>query len=92
MNVAPLVKRIAIVAVTLVCVLWVGDFISVKFRHDPTSTVQVNTLYAIPQKGSKTDYEPGDPVIETCVNSIFPHMGYNPCWYVNRHRNQQVSY
>ena len=92
MNVAPLVRRIATLLVASLCVLYVGDFISVKLRHDPTSTVQISTIYAIPQKGSKTDYEPGDPVIETCVNAMFPHLGYNPCWYVNRHRNRQADY
>ncbi len=91
MNVA-LVKRIATVAIALVCILYAGDFISVKFRHDPLSAVQINTIYAVPQKGGKTDYEPGDPMSETCVNSIFPHLGYAPCWYVSRDRNQQVNY
>ena len=87
-----LVKRIATAIAILVFVLYAGDFISVKFRHDPTSVVQINTIYAVPQKGSKTEYEPGDPISETCVNSIFPHLGFAPCWYVNRHRNQQVNY
>ena len=92
MNIAPLLKRIAICVVVLVSILYIGDFISVKFRHDPTSVVQINTIYAVPQKGGKTEYEPGDPVSETCVNAIFPHLGYDPCWYVSRHRNQQVNY
>jgi len=91
MNIA-VVKRIATVLVVLVFVLYVGDFISVKLRHDPTSVVQINTIYAVPQKDGKTEYEPGDAVSATCVNSIFPHLSYNPCWYVNRHRNQQVNY
>jgi hypothetical protein len=92
MDIASLLRRIATIVVGLVCILYAGDFISVELRHDPTSVVQINTIYAVPQKGSKTEYEPGDSVSETCVNSIFPHLGYTPCWYVNRHRNQQVNY
>ena len=92
MNLAPLLKRTATVVIALVCILYAGDFISVKIRRDPLSTVQVNTIYAVPQKGGKTEFDAGDAGSETCVNSIFPHLGYSPCWYVNRHRNQQVDY
>ena len=91
MNIA-LVKRIATAIVILVCILWVGDLIAVKLRRDPLSVVQINKIYAIPQKGGKTEFDAGDPESQTCVNSIFSHLGYSPCWYVNRHRNQQVNY
>jgi hypothetical protein len=91
MNIA-LVKRIATAVLILVTILYVGDFISVKLRHDPLSVVQINKIYAVPQKGGKTEFDAGDPESQTCVNSIFSHLGYSPCWYVNRHRNQQVNY
>jgi hypothetical protein len=91
-NVAPIVKRIAAVAAALACILYAGDFISVKFSRDPLSVVQINKIYTVPQKGGKTEYEPGEPDTETCVNALFPHLGYNPCWYVDRHRNQQIDY
>jgi hypothetical protein len=91
MNIA-LVKRIATAIVILVCILWVGDLISVKLRRDPVSVVQINKIYAISQKGGKTEFDAGDPESQTCVNSIFSHLGYRPCWYVQRHRNQQVNY
>jgi hypothetical protein len=87
-----LVKRIATAIVILVCILYAGDLIAVKLRRDPLSIVQINKIYAVPQKGGKTEFDTGEPESQTCVNSIFPHLGYSPCWYVNRHWNQQVNY
>ena len=91
MNVA-LVKPITTAVLILVSILYVGDFISVKLRRDPLSVVQINKIYAVPQKGGKTEFDAGEPESQTCVNSIFSHLGYSPCWYVSRHRNQQVNF
>ncbi|MGA7871589.1 MAG: hypothetical protein WCA22_11895 [Candidatus Binatus sp.] len=77
--------------VVLVVVLYFGDYVVVRLRNDPTGSVQINKFYAVPQKDGKTSFEPGEPETQTCVNSMFPHMGYNPCWYVKRHRNQQIN-
>ena len=94
-NVGQLLKRIAMVLFVSVAIFYIGEAISVKYRipssREPLGTVQINKFYAVPQKDGKTSFEPGEPETETCVNSIFPHLGYSPCWYVRRHRNQQVS-
>jgi len=94
-NAAPILKRTAAAVVVLVCVLYAGDFITVKFRilagREPFGTVQINKYYAVPQKSGKTEFEPGEPESESCVNSIFPHLGLSPCWYVRRHKNQQIN-
>ncbi len=88
---SPLLTRIAIVLVASVVVLYVGDYVVMKFRSEPTGTCQITKLYAVPQKDGKTEYEAGDPETQTCANSIFPHLGYSPCWYVKRHKMQQVN-
>jgi hypothetical protein len=94
-NVTPLLKRISAAAAVLVCIYYVGEFISVKYRipasREPLGTVLVTKLYAVLQKDGKTEYEAGEPETQTCVNSIFPHLGYSPCWYVKRHKTQQVN-
>jgi hypothetical protein len=90
-NVSPLLSRIATVLVVLVIVLYFGDYVVMKLRSEPTGTCQVTKLYAVPQKDGKTEYEAGDPETQTCANSIFPHLGYSPCWYVKRHKTQQVN-
>ena len=78
MDIAPLLKRIATVIVISICFLYAADFISVKLRHDPLSVVQINKIYAVPQKGGKTEFDASEPEPETCVNSIFPHLGHSP--------------
>jgi hypothetical protein len=90
-DVTPLLKRIATAAVVLLIVLYVGDYIVVRLRSDPTGTCQITKLYAVLQKDGKTEYEAGEPETQTCVNSIFPHLGYGPCWYLKRHRTEQIN-
>jgi hypothetical protein len=86
-----LLKRIGVAAVALLIIWYIGDYLSLRMRREPTSIVQITKFYAVPQKDGRTSYEPGESETETCVNSMFPHMGYNPCWYVKRHRNQQIN-
>jgi len=90
-NVSPLLSRIATVLVALVIVLYLGDYVVMRLSSEPTGTCQITKLYAVPQKDGKTQYEAGEPETQTCVNSIFPHLGYTPCWYLNRHKTQQVN-
>ena len=90
-NLSPLLSRIATVLVALAIVLYLGDYVVMRFRSEPTGTCQITKLYAVPQKDGKTSYEAGEPEIQTCSNSIFAHLGYSPCWYVKRHKTQQVN-
>ncbi|MGB9382532.1 hypothetical protein, partial [Candidatus Binatus sp.] len=75
-DLARLLKRIAIAAAALLVIWYVGDYLSLKLRRDPLSKIRISKLYAIPQKDGKTSYEAGELEIQTCVNSMFPHMGY----------------
>jgi hypothetical protein len=90
-GIAPLLNRIATVLIVLVIVLYIGDYTLVRVRGEPLGTVRIDKFYAVPQKNGKTSFEPGEPETQTCVNSIFPHLGYSPCWYVQRHRHQQIN-
>jgi hypothetical protein len=90
-NLSPLLSRIATALVALVILLYLGDYLVVRMRSEPTGTCEITKLYAVPQKDGKTSYEAGEPELQTCANSIFPHLGYNPCWYVKRHKTQQVN-
>jgi hypothetical protein len=90
-DVLSLLSRITTVLVALVIVLYIGDYVVVRLRSEPTGTCQITKLYAIPQKDDKTSYEAGEPETQTCANSIFPHLGYSPCWYAKRHKTQQVN-
>ena len=84
-------ERIAVAVVALLIIWYVGDYLSLKMRHTPLGTVRITRFYAVPQKDGKTSFEPAQSEDQTCVNSMFPHMGYSPCWYLKRERNQQIN-
>jgi hypothetical protein len=81
----------------LVCVAALAfgaDYASVTFgipKREMFDTIKVDQLYAVPNKWNEVDWSRGTPVMERCVNSLFPHFGSRPCWYVRRdtmHVNQ----
>ena len=62
-------------------------------RSQPAyDTVQVEVVEQIPQKGNNAEYVPEEPQTQTCVRSLFPHTGDQPCWYLRRHAQQQVNF
>jgi hypothetical protein len=89
-------KRAAVALLIFAAVIYVGDYVSVRVRlmhpkpGDPLEDVLLQRYYSVSEKGQKLEYIPADPQTVTCVHSMFPHMGYNPCWYVNRLNNQPI--
>jgi hypothetical protein len=58
------------------------------------SSVHRIRMLAIPNKGSKIDYEldtvhPEEDV--PCTRTLFPHSSEKPCWYVTRHANDPIA-
>jgi hypothetical protein len=82
-------KRILVGAILGLCVLYGGDYLAA--RHGTIGTVKVERYYAIPQKDGKTEFVFATPESQSCVQSLLPHLGYNPCWYVNRHRRKRID-
>jgi hypothetical protein len=81
----------------LLALVYVADYawLQVRASRNESSaydSVQVEVVEQIPQKGNKAEYVPEDPQAQTCVRSIFPHMGDQPCWYLRRHAQQQVNF
>jgi hypothetical protein len=75
--------------------VYCGDYLSVWYRaqsgRDPYATVAIHPYYAIHEKNGRTEYDFAQPQTEMCVRSLFPHSGYRPCWYVNRHTEQRID-
>ena len=71
------------------------DYLSVRYlarhNHSPLGSVDIQVYYSVGIKGNKVEYMPADPETQTCVHSLFPQMGYQPCWYLNRHRTQWID-
>ena len=80
----------------LLCVgVYVCDYLSVRYRilkkRDPFETVQIRRYYAIRLKDGKTEFAFQEPETQICVNSLFPHMGRSPCWYVKRNNVKRID-
>ena len=54
-------------------------------------SVLVRSYYAVAQKNGKTEFLFNPPAVWTCINSLFPHAGYPPCWYLERHPEQRTD-
>ncbi len=85
-----------IVALPLLAGLtYAGDYISLQVNIPPGrqkyGTVQVQPFYIIHQKNGKIEYEYSPPEDDTCVNSLLPHFGFPPCWYLKRHPEKKVE-
>lgn len=91
--------RVVLGLVLALCVAFIADFLQLKYRiwrnHQPYGTVTVQTMYAISEKAprgaQKTEYESGGTQDQTCVNALFPQLGYSPCWYLRRNAQKQVN-
>ena len=91
-----IVRRSLLVILAAVALVFLGDDLLLRFRihqgGNPYGQVTVHRLDAIPEKNGKVEYVPEEPVAETCIHSLFPHIGYLPCWYLSRRTEQRVSY
>ena len=55
--------------------------------------VHMVRLLAIPLKSGRTEYELDarqPEVTVSCVRALFPHQGYQPCWYVRRNSQKPI--
>lgn len=74
--------------------LYAGDYLSVRYRipnREPLGVVQIQRYYAVRQKDRKTEYYFLDPETRQCVHSLFPQLGFSPCWYVSRKTKQEID-
>lgn len=53
--------------------------------------VTVDHYYAVAQKNGKTQFIFDPPGSQACVNTLFPHGGVLPCWYLKRHPEQRTD-
>jgi hypothetical protein len=83
-------------AVVLGClgfVAYAGDFISVRYAIPKNravyGSVQVNKYLAVPLKNGKDEYDFVGSEDMVCTKSLFPQLGYTPCWWLRRHRERR---
>lgn len=89
-----LLERAAVVLVTVLAVVYTGDWLVYRYRAAHGSafdTVKVNQFVAVPLKNGKNEYDyTGSQQVE-CVRTLFPWEGDEPCWWTRRHAEQKVK-
>lgn len=86
------IKRILLLLAAALALFYAGDYVVLRTRLPRSlSTVTVEPYYAVPQKDGKTEFMMLDPEDRTCTQSLFPHMGYPPCWYLRKHTQQRID-
>jgi hypothetical protein len=85
----------AVAMLALLLVTYAGDYFSVRFQipggRPQFGQVTRNVLYVIHVKGGKIQYEPGPQETDTCVHSLFPQLGFTPCWYLSGHTDKLID-
>jgi hypothetical protein len=99
MNLRERLRRIVIggilILVGAMALTFIIDFAVFRLRvaanRSAYDSVTVTHYYAILQKNGKTQLIFDPPQPQTCVNSLFPHGGWLPCWYLRRHPEQRTD-
>jgi hypothetical protein len=86
-----LLKKVVIGVALGLALLYGGDYAVLRLRHEPMGTVMVRHYMAIEEKANRVEYVFNGAENESCAHSLFPHMGYIPCWYLSRHAEQRVE-
>jgi hypothetical protein len=85
-----LIRALAAVVI-LTALAFSFDYIYFIRSPNALGSVLINRYYAVTLKNKKTEFTNADPEIQTCVNSVFPHSGYYPCWYLRRHNVREID-
>jgi hypothetical protein len=90
-----LILRVVEIALLALAGLYAGDYLSARYRipgnRQTLGSVQVRTLWAVRMKNGRFEYSLGDTETQTCVRSLFPQLGYTPCWYLSRHATRRIE-
>jgi uncharacterized membrane protein len=92
-------KRLIIVGVSCVVALtlfaYALDYAVFRWRVATNRTVfgqmTVSSYDAVQQKSGKTQFIFSPPEAQTCVHALFPHAGFVPCWYLQRHTEPRTD-
>jgi hypothetical protein len=90
-----LLKRVVVFAILLAALIYAGDYILIRYRiamnRSPYGSLRIRRYYAVTMKNGKPEYFFDQPTDQTCIHSLFPHLGYQPCWYLARKTTQEVK-
>jgi hypothetical protein len=80
--------RALLVCAALVLLSYLSDTLLFKYQaahSQPGSPFDTVTVYmATPMKNGQVQLFYQHPQSLSCVRTIFPHSGYEPCWYLSQ--------
>lgn len=83
-------QRFVLGLIALVVAVFVVDYVQLKARGAAgIGTIPLTVGTAL--KDGRVQIFTRDDQSESCVRSIFPHFGLNPCWYVKQNSTQIIS-
>jgi len=81
--------------VAVAAISYVVDYAVFRYRvsaqKNAFGQVTVTVYYASHLKNGNIEYDVQPPQPQPCTNSLYPHMGMQPCWYLNRHHEQRIE-
>ncbi len=83
--------RAAVIVVILMGIAFSIDYLELRANPNAFGSVEIQRYYAVGLKNKKTSYSSADPELQTCVNSLFPHFDYYPCWYLRSHNVKEID-
>jgi hypothetical protein len=84
------IRRALLYFVILLGVVYLADFLAA--RTHPLGSMQVAPYYAIHLKNKKVEFDFDVPTeTQSCVQSMAPHFGYPPCWYLKKHTVERID-
>ena len=89
-----MIRRVVLIAILVVAASYVLDWIVVELKMGgahPAALGTVSVYQATELKSGKMDVYYHDPVNQTCVHSLYPHFGFQPCWYLSKHPMQVIN-
>lgn len=85
-----LLRRILLYFVVTVAVIYGADYLAA--RTNPLGSVAVQPYLAIHLKNKKVEFDfSPPPENDPCVQSIAPHLGDPPCWYLRKHASKRID-
>jgi hypothetical protein len=76
-------------------VSFVGDYAVLRYRVAANKSafgqVTVTPYFAVQLKNGNVEYDFQPPQTQDCANSLYPHLGLTPCWYLEKHREQRID-
>ena len=88
-------KRGLLVLVLLLCVVYGGDYLWLRYRmafnRNPFGNVTRDVYYSVKLKSGKTEFSYGGQQSFECPNSLLPQYWEKPCWYAKRQKDVQIN-